>query len=113
MKASSSWRFPRACYSLAGRRKMRSSIPLRTHCWERRWQVCQDEFLGRFTPLRAYPHDPKNSIAHGPRILPWPTTTVATLLRTKDWFDHFPLGIREFPIGLSCSTSACFPMSGE
>ena len=39
MKASSSWSFPRACNSLARVRKMRSSLPSRTHCWRRRWQV--------------------------------------------------------------------------
>ena len=39
MKASSSWSFPRACNFLARTRKMRSSLPSRTHCWKRRWQV--------------------------------------------------------------------------
>ena len=39
MKASSSWSLPRACSSLARTRKMRSSLPSRTHCWKRRWQV--------------------------------------------------------------------------
>jgi hypothetical protein len=39
MKASSSSSFPRACNSSARTRKMRSSLPSRTHCWKRRWQV--------------------------------------------------------------------------
>ena len=39
MKASSSCNFPRACNSSAKTRKMRSSLPSRTHCWKRRWQV--------------------------------------------------------------------------
>jgi hypothetical protein len=39
IKASSSCSFPRACNSSARTRKMRSSLPSRTHCWKRRWQV--------------------------------------------------------------------------
>src|SRR5229473_7088994 len=39
IKASSSCSFPRACNSSARARKMRSSLPSRTHCWKRRWQV--------------------------------------------------------------------------
>jgi len=39
IKASSSWSFPLARNSLARTRKMRSSLPSRTHCWKRRWQV--------------------------------------------------------------------------
>ena len=39
MKASSSCNFPRACNSSASTRKMSSSLPSRTHCWKRRWQV--------------------------------------------------------------------------
>jgi len=39
MKASSKCSFPRACNSSASARKMRSSLPSRTHCWKRRWQV--------------------------------------------------------------------------
>jgi hypothetical protein len=39
MKASSSFSFPRACNSSASTRKMPSSLPSRTHCWKRRWQV--------------------------------------------------------------------------
>ncbi len=39
MKASSSCNLPRACNSSARTRKMRSSLPSRTQCWKRRWQV--------------------------------------------------------------------------
>src|SRR2546427_6748103 len=39
IKASSSCNFPRACNSSASTRKMPSSLPSRTHCWKRRWQV--------------------------------------------------------------------------
>jgi len=39
MKASSKSSFPRACNSSASMRKMCSSLPARTHCWKRRWQV--------------------------------------------------------------------------
>jgi len=39
MKAYSSFSFPRACNSSASTRKMPSSLPSRTHCWKRRWQV--------------------------------------------------------------------------
>lgn len=39
MKASSSCNFPRPCNSSARARKMPSSLPSRTHCWNRRWQV--------------------------------------------------------------------------
>jgi len=39
MKASSKSSFPRACNSSAKTRKMCSSVPARTHCWKRRWQV--------------------------------------------------------------------------
>ena len=39
IKASSRSSFPRACNSSARPCKMRSSLPARTHCWKRRWQV--------------------------------------------------------------------------
>lgn len=39
IKASCSCSFPRACNSSANTRKMRSSLPSRTHRWKRRWQV--------------------------------------------------------------------------
>jgi hypothetical protein len=39
IKPSSSSSFPRACNSSASTRKMSSSLPSRTHCWKRRWQV--------------------------------------------------------------------------
>src|SRR5215469_18655207 len=39
MKASSSRSFPRACSPVARACKMRSSLPCRTQCWKRRWQV--------------------------------------------------------------------------
>jgi hypothetical protein len=45
IKASSSCSFPRACNSSARTRKMRSSLPSRTHCWKRRWQVWYGGYL--------------------------------------------------------------------
>jgi len=45
MKASSKSSFPRACNSSASTRKMRSSLPARTHCWKRRWQVWYGGYL--------------------------------------------------------------------
>jgi hypothetical protein len=45
MKASSSRNLPRACNSSARTRKMRSSLPSRTHCWKRRWQVWYGGYL--------------------------------------------------------------------
>jgi hypothetical protein len=45
MKASSSRSFPRACNSWARTRKMPSSLPSRTHCWKRRWQVWYGGYL--------------------------------------------------------------------
>jgi hypothetical protein len=45
MKASSCWSFPRACNFLARTRKMRSSLPSRTHCCKRRWQVWYGGYL--------------------------------------------------------------------
>jgi hypothetical protein len=44
MKASSSWSFPQASNFLARTRKMHSSLPSRTHCWRRRWQVWYGEY---------------------------------------------------------------------
>ena len=45
MKASSSCNFPRACNSSARTRKIPSSLPSRTHCWNRRWQVWYGGYL--------------------------------------------------------------------
>ena len=45
IKASSKSSFPRACNSSASARKMRSSLPARTHCWKRRWQVWYGGYL--------------------------------------------------------------------
>jgi hypothetical protein len=45
MNASSSSSFPRACNSSARARKMPSSLPSRTHCWKRRWQVWYGGYL--------------------------------------------------------------------
>ena len=45
MKASSRSSFPRACNSSASARKMPSSLPPRTHCWKRRWQVWYGGYL--------------------------------------------------------------------
>lgn len=39
IKASASSSCPRACTSLARTRKILFSLPSRTHCWKRRWQV--------------------------------------------------------------------------
>jgi hypothetical protein len=50
MKASSSCSFPRACNSSVATRKMRSSLPSRTHCWKRRWQVWYGGCQGRPRP---------------------------------------------------------------
>jgi hypothetical protein len=45
MKTSSKSSFPRACNSSARTRKMRSSLPARTKCWKRRWQVWYGGYL--------------------------------------------------------------------
>jgi hypothetical protein len=45
MKPSSKSSFPRACNSSASTRKMRSSLPARTHCWKWRWQVWYGGYL--------------------------------------------------------------------
>ena len=45
MKASFKSSFPRACNSSASTRKMRSSLPVRTQCWKRRWQVWYGGYL--------------------------------------------------------------------
>jgi hypothetical protein len=45
MKASFVFNFPRACNSSARARKMPSSLPSRTHCWKRRWQVWYGGYL--------------------------------------------------------------------
>ena len=37
--ASSKLSFPRSCRYLASRRNASTSLPSRTHCWKRRWQV--------------------------------------------------------------------------
>ena len=37
--ASSRFSFPRSCRCRASRRRASSSLPFRTHCWNRRWQV--------------------------------------------------------------------------
>src|SRR5271157_4781581 len=37
--ASSKFNWPRSCRCLASRRSASSSFPLRTHCWNLRWQV--------------------------------------------------------------------------
>ena len=37
--ASSKFNWPRSCRCLANRRRHSSSFPLRTHCWNLRWQV--------------------------------------------------------------------------
>ena len=77
MKASSWSNFPRACNSSASTHKMRSSLPARTHCWKRRWQLWYGGVLvGQFTPLRSGAQHPQNSVEHRSRVLPRPTTTV-------------------------------------
>ena len=45
MNSSSRSSFPRACNSSASTRKTRSSLPARTHCWKRRWQVWYDGYF--------------------------------------------------------------------
>jgi hypothetical protein len=45
IKASSSLSFPRACNSSASPRKISSSLPSRTHCWNRRWRVWYGGYL--------------------------------------------------------------------
>src|SRR5437016_5897909 len=45
MKASSRFSFPRACNSSARARKMPSSLPSRTYCWKRRWQIWYGGYL--------------------------------------------------------------------
>ncbi len=42
---SSSGNCPRACNSVARRRRIFSSLPSRTHCWNRRWQVWYGGYL--------------------------------------------------------------------
>src|SRR2546430_4253677 len=57
MKASSSCNLPRACNSSARTRKMRSSLPSRTQCWKRRWQVWYGGyFFGRSGHLHPRPN---------------------------------------------------------
>ena len=45
MNPSSSGNCPRACNSVASRRRIFSSLPSRTHCWNRRWQVWYGGYL--------------------------------------------------------------------
>ena len=45
MKPSSKGSCPRACNSVASRRRIFSSFPSRTHCWNRRWQVWYGGYL--------------------------------------------------------------------
>lgn len=40
IKASCKSSFPRACNCSVSTRRMRSSLPVRTQCWKRQWQVC-------------------------------------------------------------------------
>jgi hypothetical protein len=42
---SSSGNCPRACNSVAKRRRIFASLPSRTHCWNRRWQVWYGGYL--------------------------------------------------------------------
>jgi len=44
-KASSPCNWPRRSSSAASRRRTRSSLPSRTHCWKRRWQVWYGGYL--------------------------------------------------------------------
>jgi len=43
--ASSKFNWPRSCRCLASRRSASSSFPLRTHCWNLRWQVWNGGYL--------------------------------------------------------------------
>lgn len=45
MKASLKSSLPSACRCCASRRSARSSLPVRTHCWKRRWQVWNRGYL--------------------------------------------------------------------
>ncbi len=57
MKASSRSSFPRAWSSSASTRKMRSSLPARTQCWKRRWQVWYGGYLsGSSRPCAPVPN---------------------------------------------------------
>ncbi len=98
MKASSSWSFPRACNFLARIRKMRSSLPSSHPLVQAAVAgLIRRIFLGEFAPLGACTQDSQNSVKYGPRVLPRPTTTVGTPLRTQHRLDQLPLGIAEIP----------------
>jgi hypothetical protein len=45
MNPSSSGNCPRACNSVASRRRIFSSLPSRNHCWNRRWHVWYGGYL--------------------------------------------------------------------
>jgi hypothetical protein len=43
--ASSKFSWPRSCRCRASTPSARSNLPLRTHCWKRRWQVWKDGYF--------------------------------------------------------------------
>ena len=57
IKASSSCSFPWACNSRASTRKMRSSLPSRTHCWKRRWRL-----VANYEPVSELPTSIQNLV---------------------------------------------------
>jgi len=56
--------------------------------------------IGRITTRQIVPgsaraQNPENAIQHRARILPRTATPVVPAFRTKQWFEHRPLGVGE------------------
>ena len=75
MKASSRSSVPRTRNLPASSRKMRSSLPERTHCWKPRWQVWYGAYL-LGAPLRSGTQHPQNPMQHCSRVLPGTASTI-------------------------------------
>ena len=91
MKASSMFNFPRACNSAARARKMPSSLPSRTHCWKRRWQVWYGGYLLGSSRHCAPVPNPQDSVEDCSCVRPRTTSTIGASLRSQDRFDQLPL----------------------
>ena len=49
----------------------------------------------QIVPRSAGAQNPKNTVQHRARILPRSTSSIVPAFRTKQWFQHRPLGVGE------------------
>jgi hypothetical protein len=95
--ASSRFNWPLSCKCRTSSRSACSSFPLRTHCWNRRWQVWKGRYFSGSSRHCSCAQDPLHTMQHGTCVVPRTTALIGMAHGPQHRLYRFPLFVGQFP----------------